>query len=412
MAYGPVSTIVILYILSIGGNVIDASFAITFGSALAIPAAYFWGRVVDRFNNKKSMIIFSYAGLAFFLVMMFFTENILFVILLYGALSFVIGANATPLNMLVMENSPKDQWPAVFSKFQFIVSLGGGMGFALSTALLGFVSIRFLPLMFGLVAIPSIVMSMILIYEPARMLPRKLMLSNIHSFITRVMMQPVLLISTPKLSVFKIIFNIGNKMHRPKSYLGALYLAIFAFFISSGLFNTAYPVGLKDIGLTEFTIFLIITIGIFIQVFTFAYFGNYVAKRIKTRMLPNAILLRGGSYIAIAFIFLTFTKFPGFIILNIVLYAIGAGLAYSLYYTASNTLVFEAIGTEHRASKLGIYTSLISVSFLLGALLAGYISYYLGYSASFVVAGLLLVASAFIFEGASSKLNASAVDKQ
>ena len=158
---------------------IDASFAITFGSALAIPAAYFWGRVVDKFNNKKSMIILSYAGLAFFLAMMFFTGNILFVILLYGALSFVIGANATPLNMLVMENSPEDQWSAIFSKFQFIVSLGGGMGFALSTALLGFVSIRFLPLMFGLVAIPSIVMSMILIYEPRRTLPRRLMTKSL-----------------------------------------------------------------------------------------------------------------------------------------------------------------------------------------------------------------------------------------
>jgi MFS family permease len=397
MAYGPISTIVILYILYLGGNVIDASYAITLGSLVVIPAAYFWGKVIDKFKREKPQIIISYVGIAIFMAAMYFTNAIILVVLFYVLVSFFTSANATPLNMLVMENAPADEWHSEFSRLQLMVSAGSTAGYLFSTFVLGLVEIKYLTILLAVIAIPSIIMSALFISSEPTKIERKAIISNIHVFVTRIFMTPVLFVSKPKISVFKKIFSIGEFRKKKISYLGIIYLGIFVFMLSSGIFNTAYPAGLKNYGLTEFEIFIIITVGIMIQTITFAYSNRFVGRKFSAGMLSNTLLLRSASYLLTGIIFIVAVSRPEFIIFNAILYSLAAGFAYSIYYVISNTMVFKAVGKEHPASKLGIYTAMMNVALLIGALLGGYISYYLGFSVSFFAAGILLLLSIVIF---------------
>jgi MFS family permease len=83
----------------------------------------------------------------------------------------------------------------------------------------------------------------------------------------------------------------------------------------------------------------------------------------------------------------------------VILYALTAGLAYAMFYTVSNTLLFETVGSEKPGRKLGLYSSVVGVGYLIGSLVAGYMAYYIGYSFAFIVSGLLIFLSLFIFLG-------------
>ena len=110
----------------------------------------------------------------------------------------------------------------------------------------------------------------------------------------------------------------------------------------------------------------------------------------------KSIILRGSSYIMIGLIFLLFP----FMVLytNLIIYPLAAGIAFSIFYTVSNVIVFESIENKARGRMLGLYTSLIQIGVLIGAVFSGFISYYLGYWLDFVIAGIFVIMSLNFFK--------------
>ncbi|MEM3359249.1 MAG: MFS transporter, partial [Metallosphaera sp.] len=73
-------------------------------------------------------------------------------------------------------------------------------------------------------------------------------------------------------------------------------------------------------------------------------------------------------------------------------------IAYSLFYAASNTLIFKIVGGRRQGTTLGVYSTLVGISLFLGSLLSGFISKSIGYAGNFIIAGVLLYLSASIFK--------------
>ncbi|MEM4589190.1 MAG: MFS transporter, partial [Thermoplasmata archaeon] len=124
---------------------------------------------------------------------------------------------------------------------------------------------------------------------------------------------------------------------------------------------------------------------------------GYNKKLIATdENFKKSIILRGSSYIMIGLIFLLFP----FMVLytNLIIYPLAAGIAFSIFYTVSNVIVFESIGNKARGRMLGLYTSLIQIGVLIGAVFSGFISYYLGYWLDFVIAGIFVIMSLNFFK--------------
>jgi predicted MFS family arabinose efflux permease len=79
---------------------------------------------------------------------------------------------------------------------------------------------------------------------------------------------------------------------------------------------------------------------------------------------------------------------------NLIFYPLAARIAYAAYFAASNVMVFDTLGADKQGSMLGVYSALVGLATMVGSLVSGFISYYAGYSTTFVVAGIFLAGGA------------------
>ncbi|MGC9138765.1 MAG: MFS transporter [Thermoplasmata archaeon] len=394
IAQGPLSTLVVLYILERGGGVIEASIAITAGTLISIPASYIWGKFSDIYPKRRIQILISYIGLSASFIMLYFARSSLEIIAIYAFNSFIVAAAASPLNLLIMETVPEDLWKIAFSNLQLAGSLGGTIGLGLSFLVTYAIPLKLLIIILFYISLISINLSYILIPETVEKKERKVFALNLHAFISRIFVTPFVWVRLTNESILNTIKNFSFRKFM-KTNIFTLYLAIFLFYIGSGLFNTVYPAGLKKVGLSESSVFLVIFLGMLVQTATYFYIGNNKKIISTEENFKKSLILRGGSYIAIGLIFLV-APFAVFYT-NLLIYPLAAGIAFSIFYTVSNVMVFESIGNRARGRMLGLYTSLIQIGVLVGATFSGIISYYLGYWIDFIIAGLFILMSLNFF---------------
>ena len=395
MAYGPISTIIALYILFLHGTVIDVAYASALGYAISIPASVFWGMAIDTYNKRRSFVIISFAGLALSMLALFMVRNLIGAILLYGFISFIVVANSAPFSLLIMDGAEKGRWAEGFAKLQMLSSLGGTLGLVFAFAIAGFVPIDKLILLMVPFCILAIGMSF-LITEERTLAVRTALLSAPKALAMRIFAHPLVLGRMPSAKTF-INFFAGLVPSRiGKNYLGMFYLASAIFSFGGVLFNTSYPAGLKEFGMQNFTIFGIVLAGYILQTVVFGMSGKIVESREKTGTAAESLAMRSAAYFLIAILFVAFGRTTS-AVLNAIIYSIGAGLAYAVFYTVSNVMLFEAIGNAKRGMKIGIYSSMIGLGAILGALMSGYASFYVGYWFTFFLAGVTTVLTAVMF---------------
>lgn len=402
IAMGPLSGVITLYILQLGGTVIDVSYAIALASALAIPAAIFWGRVSDTFQKRKAQIVVSYAGLAVLLVAFTLISSVSGIILTFGLYSFITAANAAPLNLLVMETSPRQRWQRSFSKLQYMSSLGSTIGLMIAVVIAVVLSLSELMLIFAAMAVASIALTALLVYQPKEMFRRVHFTRNLFAFMSRMftspvnVTKPVMILRTPSAHG---LMRLRRRLSSPAGgyrTLTIIYYAIFLFSIGSGLFNTAYPAGLKEVGISQSNVFLVLLVGSAVQVIAFYLLGASFGRSRSISTIRNSLVIRAASYMAIGIPFVFYSA-TGAFLSGLILYPIAAGIAYAFYYATSNTLVFDSLKGPGRGSALGAYTALMGIGTFIGSLISGYTSFYVGYWFTFVAGGILILLSAHVF---------------
>jgi len=384
IATGPVSTLIVLLILSLHGNVVDVGFAITLFNAVSIPAAIFWGFTTDRLHRRKMIIIASYTATGAILLLFLFARSLYSVTLLYGLFSFVTTAETTPLNLLVMETSPKQQWSSAFAWFSMLTSIGNGIGLVLGSAWSSFLLLNYLVIPLALLSLASAGLSVVMIKEPSVVFERQMIVQNKHSFFQRLQKIPFIFLRIPTLSDFKRIFR-AMKYDLTK-HVPLLYLSIFMFYVASGLFNTSVVASMGSKQVSSIAIFSIVTVVNIVQTLSFKYAGVYAQKTSLCNASIYSLTLRGTCYalLGISFYFVGGTWYA---IPALVFYSLAGGLAYSIYYTASNTMVFNTLHGNSHGSSLGVYSALVGIATMAGALMSGFSSYYLGFGATFLLAG-------------------------
>ncbi|MGD0550499.1 MAG: hypothetical protein ABSA81_08155, partial [Candidatus Bathyarchaeia archaeon] len=70
------STLLPLYIIDIGGTVIDVGNVVSAYSLTLIPTSILWGIAVDRKEKRKPFVTYSYLGITVLLVAGFFLTSI------------------------------------------------------------------------------------------------------------------------------------------------------------------------------------------------------------------------------------------------------------------------------------------------------------------------------------------------
>ena len=404
MATGPVGTFALLYILQLHGSVIDIGLAATFFAAASIPAAIFWGFVTDRLQTRKRLIVWSYVLIAGLLFSFLFVRTVYGIILLYAVFSFISTAFATPLNLLIMESQPKANWASAFAQFSMISSVGMTLGLLIGAGWTNFFPLQLLVIILGILSLVSAALSVQMIKEPVAIFERSMIVMVSQSFYHFIRALPLLFLRLPKLMDFRRMFR-GAKFGLTREP-ALLYMSIGAFYFASGAFNTSLVPSLSSAGITNSQVFLVFLVGMTVQTLAFNYLGRRIRESGIRHTAVQGLVLRALSYggFAIAALYLLGIRY---LALALTLYPLGAGIAYSYYYAASNVMVFNTLGRSNQGAALGVYSAIVGLATMIGSFISGFISFYVGYYATFFAAALWLALAASLTSAIGEEVEAA-----
>ena len=391
MATGPVGTFAQLYILELHGSVIDIGLAATFFAAASIPAAIFWGFVTDRIHSRKSLVVWSYVLIAGILFSFFFVRTIYGTIVLYSVFSFLSSAFATPLNLLIMETQPKASWASAFAEFSMVSSIGITLGLLLSVGWSSFFPLQLLVIALGILSLISAALSVQMIKEPVAVFERSMIVMVRHSFYQLILALPLLFLKIPKLMDFRRIFR-GIKFGLTREP-ALIYTSIGAFYFASGVFNTSLVPSLNSARISNSGVFLVSLAGMTVQTLAFNYVGTRIQAKGIRHTAVQGLVVRVLSYAGFAIGVFYLIGIP-YLALALILYPIGAGIAYAYYYAASNVMVFNTLGRSNQGAALGVYSAVVGLTTMIGSFISGLISFYVGYYATYVAAALWMALAA------------------
>ena len=396
LATGPLGTIIQLYLIELNGvtlGTIYSGLAIAIFNGVSIPAAIFWGFTTDRLHSRRGLIAASYALMAVVLISFYFDRTTAGTIATYSIFSFISVASATPLNLLIMETEEKGKWAGAFAKLSMMSSVGYVGGLVLSTLWSEELPLISLSVPLGFFALASAALSIVTISEPGFIFERESVAMRRSSFFSRLLTLPVFFIRAPKASDFTRVFR--GLRSSLTSYVPLFYISTVLFYLSSGLFNTSFVPAMSAFSLTEVETFAVILAGAVAQTLAFQWIGPYVSAQSLVTTSAQGLLLRGWSYIVIGAAALLLAG-PLFIVPALVMYPVAGGIAYAVYYISSNTMMFNTVQRKNPGAALGVYSAVVGIATMGGSLASGFISVYLGFYTTFVLAGVLLFAAVWI----------------
>ena len=132
-----------------------------------------------------------------------------------------------------------------------------------------------------------------------------------------------------------------------------------------------------------------------VQILSFQFAGPYAEKNSLMGASIFGLTLRSICYglLGVCFYFITGVWY---VIPAVILWSLAGGFAYSIYYTASNTMVFNTLGDKSNGSSLGVYSALVGIATMAGSLISGFSSFYLSYGVTFLLAGACLAFSIWL----------------
>jgi MFS family permease len=393
IALGPVSTIIQLFILNMHGTVIEVGLAVTLYNTVSIPAAMFWGFATDRAHRRRPIIIISYLATAGVFGLFFVARTFYSISLLYAVFSFATTASTTPLNLLIMETERKQKWASAFARLSMISSIGNTLGLVLCLAWSLVFPLTYIVLALTILSLISAGLSVLMISEPKVIFERNTIALTKPSFFHRLQVIPYLFLRIPRSDDFRRVFA-ALKCELTR-YVPLLYLSIFTFYVGTGIFNTSIVPSLHANHASNLLIFLATTVTMVVQVVSFRFAGPYTEKRSPIKASVASLILRSTCY-GLLGVSTYLVVGIWFLAPVLIFYPLASGLAYSIYFTASNTMVFNALGQTNQGSSLGVYSALVAIATMVGSLVSGFSSFYLGFFTTFITAAACLAVSAWL----------------
>jgi MFS family permease len=392
MVSGTIGTLVQLYILDLGGSVVDIGLTVTVATAVSIPAAVIWGAVSDRLKRRRPLIVGSFGAVAVLFVLFLFAHSVSEVSTLYIVYSFINSAPSTPINLLILETQAKGKWASSYANYQLLATVGNVLGLLASSIWSVFLPVSFLVVFLSGCAVIAAFVAARLISEPAFLLEGTAQVKHYSSMLQRLVTQPIVFLKTPRPIHLRNTFRILKSDFTGD--LRILYALILVFYAGTGL-TVVLVALLRDKGASDPLIFAATTVNLAVNAVTFRFFGSHLSRKNYVRDTVISLMVRAVAYgsIGVAAYFLTGFTFYIFLVL---LFTLGSGVASTVFYITSTAMIYDSLGDADQGSALGIYTAFTSVATTLGALASGYISFYTGYYVTFLLSGISMAASAWI----------------
>jgi hypothetical protein len=292
-----------------------------------------------------------------------------------------------------METESKPRWATAFARLQMVSVTGVTVGLLFSLTWSIFLPLNYMVIALAILSSFSAILAFMVIKEPSVAFEQQVITMTKTSFFHRLQQVPLMFLRIPKLSDFKRVFRTVH--YDLTQQIPLLYLSIFAFYVASGLFNTSFVPSLQANSISSMFILLVTTVTYVAQIISFRYAGPYVEKLSPKKAAVGGLILRSTMFglLGVSALLLSGTWFP---VTILIFYPVAAGLAFSIYYTSSNTMVFNTLGRSNQGSMLGVYSAIVGIATMSGSLASGFTSFYLGYHVTFIMAAGWLAISAVL----------------
>jgi MFS family permease len=375
MAFGLLSIFLPLYIIRIGGSLIDIGVMTSTALFLSIPASFFWGYICDKTGHYKRYILVSFLASSTILFLFTFSTDIGLLIILYVVMAIFHVAHEPPKNVLIAELYSRDEWEKSFALYEGLTELGWLIGLIIGTFVssVGFDAKTTLFTCCGLNFL-AFILSAFLIKDPALVFERGLVSIEKSVDLTY---RGITLAS-------KILdgFHINGSLKMENLYAFCSGLSLFSF-ATSTLFTPLPIFFSQNLHLPTNVVYFVFILNS--SAGAAGYFlasGKLNQQEEKTR-LQRTVLSR--SLLVFLLALSTFISIHTTLFATLVLTLMG--FAYALYHVCALSLSMELIP----AGKAGLFDVLISLGSAGGAYLGPFIAQTYGFVYVFLLSGALFL---------------------
>ena len=382
MAFGLLSVFLPLYVMAVGGSLVDIGIMSATALFLVIPASFYWGYICDKTRRYKRYILISFLASTVFLYLFTLTTSVGLVIIFYVLMSILHIAHEPPKNVLIAELYSREEWDKAFARYEGLTEVGWLigllLGFLMSYYRLAASSTLLLCSALNLVAF---VISAILVTDPLLIFERRLV--RIERAIDFTFKGTVI---ASKLWD-GLSLNERLKSENLHAFCGGLVL----FSIATSILFTPLPIFFSQ----ELALRTSVVFAIYVLNSGGGTVGYFLASRRSTRAtkesnIGKTVLLRS----MLAFLFVAATQKLAYsaVLAVIILVLMGVAYAYFLVYTLSLSMELIPLG------KAGMFNALLGIGGASGSFIGPFLAQALGFMYVFVVAGIIFFLAYIAFQ--------------
>ncbi len=373
MAFGLLSVFLPLYVVAIGGSLVDIGIMTSAALFSAIPFAFFWGYICDKTRRYKRYILLSFASSAILLYAFTLTTGISLFIILYAVMSILHVAHEAPKNVLIAEHYSREEWEKSYAFYEGFTEVGWLIGLLLGSLVstFGFEANFTLLLCSGLNLIAFLI-SLFLVADPLLIFERRLVgIEKTIDFTYR---------GVGVASKILDGLSSDGKLRRENLYAFCCGLILFSF--ASSTFFTSLPIFFsKDLALPTSTIFMIYMLNAGGGVAGYFLAGRRSLHLEEKTQMKRIVLFRS----VLVFMLMVFVLLSSYTAVFATTILILMGFAYALYYIFTLSLSMELIP----AGKAGLFNVLVSIGAACGSFLGPFLAQTLGFMYQFLTAGII-----------------------
>lgn len=384
-----------LYVLFLGGNVVDVGIVVGLHYALSAIGAIFWGKVIDKYHVKRVILVICFSAITICSIVLFFTVDLNAVFIISSVAGFFIIGKNPVTQILVMESVPNNQWSRLFTQISIITSFGSLTAFLVGSIWDTFFDLRPYFLFCAIVSAAATILSVGVGSKST--IERHTIVHSIHGIRhifdhTRMNFQ-FIFTKIPHPHDFKPIISIFQR--KMSHEIGILFLTNFLFYFGSNIFFTAFIPFLKKHDFTNSEVFLVYMIQTMVLLTIFFFVPRLISRITEERATQISYLPRVLGIIVAA------SLIPSMAGVNSLLMAMISSClmvsAFSIFSVSNSIIIFKAIPKGFEGTYLGVNSFMTGIGIFLGALTAGYVSNAISYSVAFIIAVSIILSSLVMF---------------
>jgi len=380
-AFGLLSVFIPLYVVTLGGTLVDIGIMASVALLAAIPASFFWGYICDKTRRYKPYILLSFISIAILLYLFTLTTSVSLFIILYAVMSAFHVAHESPKNVLIAEHYSREEWEKSYAFYEGFTEIGWLLGLLLGflVSVFSFNSNSILLLCSGL-NLTAFILSILLVADPLLIFERRLV--SIEKTIDRT--------SQRVWAASKVLDGLPLREKLRGESFRAFGAGLLLFSLASSIFFTPLPIFFsQQLALPASMVFMVYMLNSGGAVAGYFLAGKSARAEEKTRV-RRIVLFRG----ILAFLLVALVHFAVYPTVAAAAILILMGFAYALYYVFTLSLSMELMP----AGRTGLFDALVSIGGACGSFIGPFLAQMFGFLPQFLIASTIFVVAYVVFK--------------